>query len=427
MVETQGAWISVGSGRLSYTPTEGQLDAFLHSAQDLRQALDPTVAFRDPATNDPCLAADLVLEGGGVKGIALAGAVLALDKAGYRFPRVAGTSAGAIAATLIAAIQNAKQPMEMLGTYLDQMTFAKFMEGGKLENLAGRLGRWLEDPVDAGELLHHLGLYSGDYLYEWLDPILTNLGATTFSALAIAVSDDPGMDAALKDEPDRRFKLVVHTSDITRGLLVRVPWDLADYGVQPGQFGIADAVRASMSIPFFFQPVRRASIKATVDVPQSDGTIATRQFEGGQVTWVDGGMLSNFPIGAFDRTDGRPPRWPTVGIKLSAQPFITPADVPVKSTAREALRCMHTMMNEWDRYSVQDADASRIIFINNGGIKATQFDLSPAQQQALFAAGANAAVNFVIAQAKVGGALRAQSSSPRSSSPAPATASRPEG
>jgi hypothetical protein len=31
--------------------------------------------------------ADLVLEGGGVKGIGLAGAVIALDQAGYRFQR----------------------------------------------------------------------------------------------------------------------------------------------------------------------------------------------------------------------------------------------------------------------------------------------------------------------------------------------------
>jgi NTE family protein len=36
--------------------------------------------------------ADLVLEGGGVKGIALAGAVLRLSEAGYVFPRIAGTS-----------------------------------------------------------------------------------------------------------------------------------------------------------------------------------------------------------------------------------------------------------------------------------------------------------------------------------------------
>ena len=34
--------------------------------------------------------ADLVLEGGGVKGIGLLGAVIALSEAGYVFPRIAG-------------------------------------------------------------------------------------------------------------------------------------------------------------------------------------------------------------------------------------------------------------------------------------------------------------------------------------------------
>ena len=38
--------------------------------------------------------ADLVLEGGGVKGLGLVGAVLHLMREGYTFPRVAGTSAG---------------------------------------------------------------------------------------------------------------------------------------------------------------------------------------------------------------------------------------------------------------------------------------------------------------------------------------------
>ena len=38
--------------------------------------------------------ADLVLEGGGVKGLGLVGAVLELMREGYTFPRLAGTSAG---------------------------------------------------------------------------------------------------------------------------------------------------------------------------------------------------------------------------------------------------------------------------------------------------------------------------------------------
>ncbi len=45
--------------------------------------------------------ADLVCEGGGVRGIGLVGAVYALTAAGYGFPRVAGTSAGAIVASLV--------------------------------------------------------------------------------------------------------------------------------------------------------------------------------------------------------------------------------------------------------------------------------------------------------------------------------------
>jgi NTE family protein len=80
-------------------------------------------------------------------------------------------------------------------------------------------------------------------------------------------------------------------------------------------------------------------------VPQSDKTTVERHFDGGQVTWVDGGVPSNFPITVFDRTDGQPARWPTIGIKLSAPPLITPADLPVKTTAQEAMRCMHTTMN----------------------------------------------------------------------------------
>ena len=65
-----------------------------------------------------------------------------------------------------------------------------------------------------------------------------------------------------------------------------------------------------MSIPFFYEPVR----------------FTGRDDQGKEVQsyMVDGGMLSNFPIEVFDRTDGKPPRWPTFGIKLSAQADAAP-------------------------------------------------------------------------------------------------------
>lgn len=45
---------------------------------------------------------DGVFEGGGVRGIAHVGAICALNERGYSFERVAGTSAGAIIAALLA-------------------------------------------------------------------------------------------------------------------------------------------------------------------------------------------------------------------------------------------------------------------------------------------------------------------------------------
>ena len=78
------------------------------------------------------LVADLALEGGGVKGIGLVGAVLVLSEAGYRFRGVAGTSAGAIAASLIAAISKSGREMSELKSCMDSMEFSKFMPEGKL-------------------------------------------------------------------------------------------------------------------------------------------------------------------------------------------------------------------------------------------------------------------------------------------------------
>lgn len=54
----------------------------------------------EPSAPPPPLLTDLGLEGGGVKGVRHVGAVMRLVEAGYSFPRVAGTSAGAIVETL---------------------------------------------------------------------------------------------------------------------------------------------------------------------------------------------------------------------------------------------------------------------------------------------------------------------------------------
>src|SRR5258708_1940100 len=61
--------------------------------------LTPTAA----GTKDGMETFDIALEGGGIKGVAFIGAVAALREAGHRFRCLIGSSAGAIAATCLAA------------------------------------------------------------------------------------------------------------------------------------------------------------------------------------------------------------------------------------------------------------------------------------------------------------------------------------
>jgi NTE family protein len=144
-----------------------------------------------------------------------------------------------------------------------------------------------------------------------------------------------------------------------------------------------------MSIPFFFDPVRLRAPETVVD---------GITYQAGRVTWVDGGMLSNFPIEVFDRSDGAVSRWPTIGIKLSARATTISPGTDVDNVFEEASACLHTMLDNADRYYVTPDKAARTIFVDSGGIKATDFDLTDAQQSQLLANGKDAAASWVAAQ-----------------------------
>jgi NTE family protein len=387
------------TNELGYSRSASRQEQFEQAVAALRRV----DCWTDPVSSKELLNADLVLEGGGVKGIGLVGAVLVLSEAGYTFPRVAGTSAGAIAAVLIASISKAGKPMTSLKSYLGSLDFKQFMQ-------TGRVAHWIEDIgaigkglVGASELMRKMGLYSGDYLAEWLGPILADdLGVTTFKDLKISPADDPGMSLPA----EHQYRVVVHTSDITRAELVRLPWDFNYYGLERDNEQVVRAVRASMSIPFFFEPVIVQANPATVTIPGPGLTRSVEHYGGGSVTWVDGGMLANFPIDAFDRVDSAPPRWPTIGIKLSAQALEMPKTVACHDTSQEAMRCLRTMMNEWDRYHVDQTTAARTIFVENLGLSATQFELTTQQQDELFLSGVRAATAFLIEMSAIGGVPR---------------------
>ena len=308
--------------------------------------------------------ADLVLEGGGVKGIGLVGAFSTLVDHDYTFHRIAGTSAGAIVGALIAA----GMPPEDLQRVMRSVDYGHFQDEGFVDHL-GLVGKGIS-------ILFEKGIYEGRYLVEWLDGILMDLGARTFGDLRI---EDP--NSSLPSE--RAYKLVIMTSDVTRGRLVRLPWDYPRYGLDADEQLVADAVRASMSIPFFYEPQR----------------FYGRDEQGERVRsfMVDGGMLSNFPIEVFDRTDGKPPRWPTFGIKLSAKPSVPQLQrFEVNGALGLAKAMVGTMTNFHDQMHIDDPSVlARTMFVDTQHVKATDFDIDEPSQDMLFTNGERGAGKFL--------------------------------
>jgi NTE family protein len=313
------------------------------------------------------LTADLVLEGGGVLGIAHVGAISVLENAGYSFARVAGTSAGAVVGSLVAAGMPASRMTEIMST----LDYRRFTDRSLLDRVpvAGPLASLLLDN----------GVFEGDELREWLGNLLVDeCGVETFGDLAL---DDPDTSLA----PERRFGLVVTATDVTRGELVRFPWDYEHtYGLDPTRQLVVDAVRASMSIPFFYEPTTLKSV---------DGTTSTL---------VDGGLLSNFPIDLFDRTDGKPPRWPTFGIKLLPQLPVDAAKIlPVAGLLKHgplalaADLAMTAVVGRDQAHLAKPWVKVRTMQVDTAAVSPVDFDLSREQAAMLFANGEAEATRFL--------------------------------
>ncbi len=330
----------------------------------------PSVPRTTTGTNPPrSKDADLVLSGGGVKGIGLIGAVVALMDAGYRIHRISGTSAGSIVGAIVAAASGHET---MTGSEVKELAlgldYSKFLDPGPLERLP------LIGPATA--LLRGTGIYRGDYIHGWVRSELKNLGVNTFGDLAV---DDDSLP------PERRYSLVVTVADLTTGQMVRLPWDYQRvYGLDPDEQPVADAVRASMAIPFFFRPVTLTS---------STGLTSTL---------ADGGLLSNFPIDSLDRSDLKRPRWPTFGIT------VLPNIPRLNDRVVAALKLMRlgapplvvsvmtiALFGHDQTYLNQPSVSSRAIRVDSSKVSMIDFDISKQETEAFFSKGYAAAEDFL--------------------------------
>lgn len=313
---------------------------------------------------------DLVLAGGGVKGIGLVGAVVRLMEAGYRAHRVAGSSAGSILGSIVAAASKGDQltPTEFRDFALS-IDYRKFLDPGPIERVPLLGAAWA--------ILQGNGVYRGEYVRDFVAAQLRGLGVETFGDLRLDDDELP---------PERRYRLVVTAADVTRGQLIRLPWDYRRvYGLDPDEQVVADAVRASMSIPFLFRP-------CTI-------TSAT----GFTSRLVDGGLLSNYPIDSLDRLDGKRPRWPTIGVTLLPNlpegiDLVLPGLSPLRVFGGPHLleEVLTTLLVGRDQaYLTEPWVSARTIRVDSTDVGVLDFDISGPEVDALYLKGYAAAETFL--------------------------------
>jgi NTE family protein len=310
--------------------------------------------------------ADVVLEGGGVKGVGLAGAIARLDR-DFRFERVAGTSVGAIVAALVAAGVSGDE----LRAALLQFPFAKAVD----KDLVDRI------PVvgPLASLLLSRGVYETGFVRDWLAAELERRDVRTFADLR-------HKDDRSSLPPDRRYKLVVTATDVTSGELLYLPWDYRHrFGIDPDEQLVADAVAASIAIPFFYEPVY----------------LTNRHTQESHVL-VDGGVLSNFPITVFDRTDGTTPRWPTFGVKIIPQLPSHNRDViplagriPVPGVRQLEAVAATLVVGRDQTYLQRPCVAMRTMQVDTREVGVVEFTVDDARKQKVFENGWKEADRFI--------------------------------
>lgn len=284
---------------------------------------------------------DAVFEGGGVRGIAFIGAIQAMEEADVEWERLAGTSAGAVIAALVASGYKSYEIRDLLNKF----NFSKF-RGKTILNRIPVIGHLLE-------LIVHLGIYKNNYLETWMDSLLLEKGVKTFA-----------------DLPDGKLKIIA--SDVSNGQMLILPDDLDRYGMTLDDLRVSTAVMMSASLPFFFRPV----IWKSKDRNKS--------------YILDGGLLSNFPIWLYD-TDN--PRFPTFGFHFVKDKVNIDAVIPTPIHLFKNI--FKTMIQAHDLRHMNEETIERTIQIPTGDITATDFELNEKEIDFLYKSGYTSTKRFL--------------------------------
>ncbi len=295
---------------------------------------------------------NLVTEGGGVKGVAFYGALKYMDEIGVlkNFKRFAGSSAGSIMAIVLAC----KFPMSKIQEVIVDTDFSTFKDDS-----------W-GVAKDVYRFLYKYGVYKGDAVESWIEGHLyrhTGIHGITLGQIYAKYGTEVVITGTCVN---RRCSEYYHHS------------------THP-DMKASDAVRISISIPFFFQAVQRPTLLGKSD------------------TLVDGGVLNNYPIWVFNpngtictdkvKSVDNPL---TLGLKLMANDeraddnlyHDTDEISDIVSFSHSLINCL---MTEIERSHMSPHYWSNSIPISTGTVQATDFDLTQETKDTLIANGYRAA------------------------------------
>ena len=333
----------------------------------------PICSFCQPLTNYK----NLALEGGGIRGIAYAGAFKVLEEKGIlqNIENVAGSSAGAIGGLMVSIGYNATE----IDSIMMSLPFQKFNDGK-----GGIIGKYRR-------FKRKFGVYKGDKYEQWLRQMLlakTGNADLTFGDLHI-------MKLQNKSYKD----LYCTGTNISRQRL-----EVFSYKSTP-DFSLATAVRISGGIPLYFTPI--ALDNSLKKIKKGDTSSFINYY-------VDGGMLCNYPIGMFDtcKKGGQPLlshdvvfNTQTLGIKLERQAQIDSFNINSIEVAPYRPKKIGDYMNAYGnlmmegmerKYPNLENEKGRTIYISYGDISPVVKKMSVKEKRFLYDNGVKAAEGFFL-------------------------------
>ena len=319
---------------------------------------------------------NLVLEGGGVRGLAYAGAFSELDKNGIlnQIEKVAGTSAGAIAGLMISVGYTASEIDSIMRT----LPVEEFNDGK-----GGIVGKYRR-------VRNKYGLYKGRKFHVWVQQLIkikTGDINLTFAGLH---------QLHLQNKLFKDFYC-------TATNLSKQQLQIFSYDHTPAMT-VALAVRISGGLPFYFEPVVLDNQFRPIEKPD---TLSFKNY------YIDGGMIANYPISIFDtcENNGGPLQCDklrfnrqTLGIKLERPAQIDSLKNNSSSIPPFAIRSFRDYVHAFNNLMIEtlnrkypglENEKDRTIHISYGAIQSRVRKMKPAEKEMLFNNGVRAVSEFL--------------------------------